>query len=63
MWRDYQLNWCDSCQGNYLKCECRATTCNGKSCEKCREDFKQFNNTEYWCMEQIKIKNASIKSE
>lgn len=43
-WKEkYLITWCYLCENAIIGCEdCHGTTCNGGSCEKCRDDFAEF---------------------
>lgn len=46
LWKDkYLLDYCDMCGTFTISCEeCKSSTCGGGgSCEKCKEDFAEFN--------------------
>ncbi len=44
-WKDkYFVDWCELCDVAIITCpECKNSSCNGGGCEKCNEDFNDFN--------------------
>lgn len=45
-WKGYKIRWCGLCGAHVIGCNdpnCQATSCNGTGCEKCLNDFKDFD--------------------
>jgi hypothetical protein len=61
MWKDkYELSWCDLCDVAVITCpECKNSSCNSGSCDKCKEDMKEFSS--YKCKVQNYLSEDEIK--
>lgn len=42
----YSVGWCDLCDCAFIACfelNCHGSTCNAGGCDKCKDDFDEFN--------------------
>ena len=62
LWKNkHEIDWCNLCNVFIISCpECKGTTCNCHSCEKCSENFDDFNKAktrihDYLTEEEIEV--------
>jgi hypothetical protein len=45
LWKNtYQISWCELCNSAVITCpHCKLSSCSGGGCDKCSDDFHEFN--------------------